>query len=78
MYLDNEKYFSVLLFISCLVTIFFLIAHWCIILDYLLQFRWHVLPMLNPDGYVYTFTKDRLWSKNRRPGEICSGVNINR
>ena len=34
--------------------------------------------MLNPDGYVYTFTKDRLWSKNRRPGEICSGVNINR
>ena len=50
--------------------------------DYLLQFRWSILPLLNPDGYVYTFTTDRFWSKNRRPPlpgvTKCFGVNLNR
>lgn len=38
-----------------------------------------IVPVVNPDGYEYTFTTDRLWRKNRRPmagGEI--GVDLNR
>ncbi|XP_055934247.1 mast cell carboxypeptidase A-like [Argiope bruennichi] len=44
-----------------------------------------ILPALNPDGYVYSWTKDRMWRKNRScdlPKEqcenICIGVDINR
>jgi hypothetical protein len=54
------------------------------ILDYMLGFRWHVLPMMNPDGYTYTFEENRFWSKNRRPptnngnSTKCFGVNLNR
>lgn len=38
-----------------------------------------VVPVVNPDGYEYTFTTDRLWRKNRRPmadGNV--GVDLNR
>ncbi len=38
-----------------------------------------VVPVVNPDGYEFTFTNDRLWRKNRRPmsgGAI--GVDLNR
>lgn len=38
-----------------------------------------VVPVVNPDGYEFTFTTDRLWRKNRRPmsgGAI--GVDLNR
>ncbi len=26
---------------------------------------WYIMPMLNPDGYEYSHTTDRLWRKNR-------------
>ncbi len=38
-----------------------------------------IVPVVNPDGYEFTFTSDRLWRKNRRPmagGAI--GVDLNR
>lgn len=38
-----------------------------------------VVPVVNPDGYQYTFTNDRLWRRNRRPtsgGAV--GVDLNR
>ncbi|GFV39001.1 mast cell carboxypeptidase A [Trichonephila clavipes] len=44
-----------------------------------------ILPVMNPDGYVFSYTKDRNWRKNRRCDEpsnrcdgICVGVDLNR
>jgi len=39
-----------------------------------------VLPLINPDGYVYSWTTDRQWRKNRRPAPTggCIGVDQNR
>ncbi len=40
------------------------------------------VPIVNPDGYVYTWTTERLWRKNRRDlgagTGICIGVDTNR
>ncbi|CAK9294701.1 unnamed protein product [Gordionus sp. m RMFG-2023] len=40
----------------------------------------YIMPILNPDGYEYSHTKDRSWRKNRRPDRIskCTGVDLNR
>jgi murein tripeptide amidase MpaA len=40
----------------------------------------YIVPVFNPDGYVYTQT-DRNWRKNRNPapsGSTCIGVDLNR
>lgn len=38
-----------------------------------------IVPVVNPDGYEYTFTTDRLWRKNRRPNtDGTYGVDLNR
>jgi len=39
-----------------------------------------VVPCVNPDGYVYSWTTDRQWRKNRRaaPAGGCLGVDQNR
>ncbi len=38
-----------------------------------------VVPVVNPDGYEFTFTTDRLWRKNRRPmSGGAFGVDLNR
>lgn len=34
-----------------------------------------VVPVVNPDGYAYSWSTDRLWRKNRRDGH---GVDLNR
>ncbi|KAL1456823.1 hypothetical protein WDU94_001519 [Cyamophila willieti] len=44
---------------------------------------WLLIPLLNPDGYVYSMTKDRMWRKNRaKPKNAetnqCHGVDLNR
>ena len=33
--------------------------------DHKSHFEWHIIPVLNPDGYVHTWTRDRMWRKNR-------------
>uniref|UniRef100_G1RQJ7 Carboxypeptidase A4 n=1 Tax=Nomascus leucogenys TaxID=61853 RepID=G1RQJ7_NOMLE len=39
-----------------------------------------LLPVANPDGYVYTQTQNRLWRKtrSRNPGSSCIGTDPNR
>lgn len=42
------------------------------------QLKFNILPSSNPDGYNYTWTTDRLWSKNLQPYQNCVGVDLNR
>ncbi|XP_068712934.1 carboxypeptidase A2-like [Montipora foliosa] len=39
-----------------------------------------ILPVLNVDGYVYSWSKERLWRKNRsfNKGSNCIGTDLNR
>ncbi|CDU25635.1 related to ECM14-involved in cell wall biogenesis and architecture [Sporisorium scitamineum] len=42
-----------------------------------------IIPVANPDGYVYSWDKNRMWRKNRQPnkfpsGLFCKGVDLNR
>ncbi|KAJ8728819.1 hypothetical protein PYW07_006515 [Mythimna separata] len=40
---------------------------------------WYIIPVLNPDGYDYSLTTDRLWRKNRRRlSGMCYGIDLNR
>ncbi|KAG2004908.1 preprocarboxypeptidase A2 [Coprinopsis cinerea AmutBmut pab1-1] len=44
-------------------------------------FNFHIIPVPNPDGYHYTWKKDRYWYKNRQivaPHSKCVGVDMNR
>ncbi|PKK22176.1 carboxypeptidase O [Columba livia] len=40
----------------------------------------YVLPVLNVDGYIYSWENDRLWRKNRSPhmNGTCYGTDLNR
>jgi len=40
----------------------------------------HIVPMINPDGYEFCHTGDRMWRKTRsqNPGSICLGCDPNR
>ncbi|XP_034490427.1 carboxypeptidase B [Drosophila innubila] len=41
---------------------------------------WYIMPVMNPDGYEYSRTVNRLWRKNRSPSKrpTCFGVDLNR
>lgn len=43
-------------------------------------FVWNIVPVLNPDGYEYTWRHDRNWRKTRKPnvGSSCIGTDPNR
>jgi len=43
-------------------------------------YNFHINPAVNPDGYVWTWTRDRMWRKTRQPnkGSVCIGTDPNR
>jgi len=42
-------------------------------------FNMDIVPMVNPDGYLYTWASNRLWRKNRKPNAGGTfGVDLNR
>lgn len=43
--------------------------------DLLNEVEFYIVPVVNPDGYVYTWERDRLWRKNRQG---TYGVDLNR
>ncbi|XP_030023345.2 carboxypeptidase B [Manduca sexta] len=51
--------------------------------DLLERFDWILLPVVNPDGYKFSFTTNRFWRKNRSINQhslnnLCVGVDGNR
>ncbi|XP_059062397.1 carboxypeptidase B-like [Achroia grisella] len=46
--------------------------------DLLQDIDWIILPIVNPDGYVFTHVENRFWRKNRAPSTLCPGVDLNR
>ncbi|CAK1587071.1 unnamed protein product [Parnassius mnemosyne] len=46
--------------------------------SYITNKDWYILPVVNPDGYEYTHTHDRMWRKNRARYGDCCGVDLNR
>lgn len=46
--------------------------------EYATDKDWYIVPVLNPDGYEYTHTHDRMWRKNRAKYDECIGVDLNR
>ncbi|CAG9767406.1 unnamed protein product [Ceutorhynchus assimilis] len=55
-----------------------LISNWENEPKYVQNTDWYFAPLLNPDGYEYTHTVDRLWRKNRRGSGRCAGIDLNR
>ncbi|KAG9097208.1 hypothetical protein FRC07_010824, partial [Ceratobasidium sp. 392] len=48
--------------------------------SYVDKYDFYIFPVVNPDGFVYTQSSDRLWRKNRQPttSASCAGRDINR
>ncbi|OTB04795.1 hypothetical protein M426DRAFT_320384 [Hypoxylon sp. CI-4A] len=47
---------------------------------YLDNYDFYILPIVNPDGFLYTQTTNRMWRKNRqtRSGSSAVGTDVNR
>ncbi|KAH7308013.1 hypothetical protein B0I35DRAFT_442657 [Stachybotrys elegans] len=52
----------------------------CSSVNVLDNYDFYIMPIVNPDGFVFTHTDDRLWRKNRqaREGQSCIGTDVNR
>ncbi|KAL5242498.1 hypothetical protein ACI65C_009908 [Semiaphis heraclei] len=47
---------------------------------YMNNIEFHIIPILNPDGYKHSHEKERLWRKNRNKSSAnsCIGTDLNR
>lgn len=41
-------------------------------------YDWYIVPSVNPDGYAYSHTTDRMWRKTRKPYGTAVGADPNR
>jgi len=50
------------------------------IVKFLDKYDFHILPVMNPDGYRYSMTNDNMWRKSRKAnsGSSCVGTDLNR
>ncbi|KAF9106540.1 hypothetical protein BGX29_009181 [Mortierella sp. GBA35] len=46
--------------------------------DYLKKYTFHIIPIMNPDGFVVTQTTNRMHRKNTQPNGRCLGTDTNR
>ena len=53
--------------------------------DTLEMYDWIIVPVVNPDGYEFSHTDDRMWRKNRGKSKSllniisnCRGIDLNR
>lgn len=48
--------------------------------DIINQYEFHIIPVVNVDGYKYTWSTNRFWRKNRHPNEGSTfiGTDLNR
>ncbi|CAH2093038.1 unnamed protein product [Euphydryas editha] len=47
--------------------------------EYITNKDWYFLPVVNPDGYHFSYSSERMWRKNRaRVGGTIFGVDLNR
>jgi carboxypeptidase A4 len=44
------------------------------------KYDFYIIPIVNPDGFAYTQSTDRMWRKNRQTvtTSSCLGTDINR
>lgn len=50
-----------------------------VVLDMALNIDWYIVPIMNPDGFVYTHNENRNWRKSRSAVSLlCYGVDPNR
>ncbi|XP_067641884.1 carboxypeptidase B [Eurosta solidaginis] len=57
-----------------------LMSNWDTQPAYMRERTWYFMPVMNPDGYVYSRSVNRLWRKNRSRSarSNCFGVDLNR
>ncbi|KAK3818206.1 MAG: hypothetical protein JOS17DRAFT_688919 [Linnemannia elongata] len=48
------------------------------VVGYLKKYTFHIIPIMNPDGFIITQTADRLHRKNAQLEGKCLGTDINR
>jgi len=50
------------------------------VVHYLDTYDFHILPVMNPDGYKYSMASDNMWRKSRKTntGSSCVGTDLNR
>lgn len=66
---------------SAVQTCPYLVHHWLSDKEKIKGFKIYIVPLMNPDGYEYSATTDRMWRKNRQKVDNNTeevGIDLNR